>query len=141
MTLRQHQGLGARGLNLDRFWALLLFSPTRTCKRPQSPKPCWQDREVTRGEHSCRKGGRSQIFEDLCLSSTGKKLPQKKSSELLMARQMNHGKSGTATSRYRTSIGFGYSPDSCQQAPARRASCDPYCQASRQSPGNNGLHC
>ena len=38
---------------------------------------------------------------------------------LPMAPQMNHGKSGTATSRYRTSIGSGRSPDSCQQGPAR----------------------
>ena len=40
---------GARGPNLDRFWALPLFSPTRTCKGVlQSPESFRQDIEATR---------------------------------------------------------------------------------------------
>ena len=88
-----------------------------------------------------QKGGPVPDFRRPLLEQQGgRKLPHKKSSALLMAPQMNHGKSGVATSRYRISIGSGRSPDSCQQPLAKRSSCDPDCQASRQSPGNTGLN-
>ena len=69
-----------------------------------------------------QKGGPVPDFRRPLLEQQGGgKLPRKKSSALPISPQMNHGKSGMPTSRCRTSIGSGRSPDSYQQPPARRS--------------------